>query len=94
MKKEVLSFIKYMRSKIKERPQCLMFALLLKCKFDKAIIFYDSNHCITLINEMYYDWNGVVNKVGKFTKFPESWGYNHIVNHYNAIKEIFQRTEK
>lgn len=91
MEKEILSFIKYMRSKIKERPQCFMFALLLKCKFNKATLLYNSNHFITRIGDKYYDWDGIVENAERYTNFPETYGDNHIVNHYNAIKDKFQK---
>lgn len=89
MEEKVLAFINYLRSKIKDRPQCMMLALLLKCKFESAELLYNTGHFITLIDGQCYDWDGVAERTDKFTQFPEGWGDIHIVNHYNAIRERF-----
>ena len=93
MEAKVLAYIEYLRSEIKERPQCFMFALLLKCKFPGAILLYNSHHFITLIGAKRFDWDGVVEKKDGFLIFSDNWGDNHIVNHYNAIKDKFIETE-
>lgn len=93
MEKAVLAYIEYLRSEITDRPQCFMFALLLKCKFEDAILLYDNNHFITQIEGICYDWDGMwINDTKAFAKFPESYGDNHIVNHYRAIKERFNQS--
>ena len=91
MEKDVLAFIEYLHSRIEERPQCFMLALLLKCKFDTAVLFYDNNHFITLISGKYYDWDGETERTERFSIFPNGYGDNHIVNHYYAIKERFNK---
>ena len=95
MEKEILAFIDYLKSEIKDRPQCFMFALLLKCKFERAVIFSSMNHCITLIDGDYYDWDGVAEKPEKrFSEFPEKFGDKHIVNYYYALEERFVNNSK
>lgn len=89
--KEVLAFIGYLHSEIKERPQCMLFAMMLKLKFDDARIKYNTSHFITEIDGYHYDWDGVVKKIEGFIKFPQEYGDNHIVNHYNAIAEKFRK---
>lgn len=92
MKKQVLTFIQYMNSEIRERPQCMLFAMILKLRFDSAQIKYSTGHFITLIDGYHYDWDGVwIDSTKGFTEFPKGWGDIHIVNHYNAIKEIMSR---
>jgi len=92
MEKEILAYIEYLNSEIKERPQCFMVALLLLCKFDDAVLFYDNNHFITLINGRYYDWDGEAEGTKRFLIFPEGFGDSHIVNHYYAIKDRFNNS--
>jgi len=41
-----------------DNPQCYLVALLLASKFG-GTIYYDSNHCVTLIGECFYDKTGV-----------------------------------
>ncbi len=94
MAEEVIAYIEYLKSEIKERPQCMMFALLLKCKFDNAHMFYDNNHFITLIEGKYYDWDGEAERTEQFLMFPDGYGDNHIVNHYHAIKDRFNKQAK
>ena len=91
MKQQVLAFIDYMRSEIAERPQCYLFALMLKNKFGDAVIYSSMGHCITEIGGQYYDWDGVTDKTNNFLKFPEEYGDKHMVNYYYAIKEIMSR---
>ena len=86
-----MEYINYMRFYIKIRPQCLMFAMMLKLKFSDAVIMYDSSHQITLIDGQGYDWDGKRNIPIHFTEFPETYGDKHIVNHYKAIEEKFKR---
>lgn len=88
---EVLAFISYLNTEIKERPQCMMVAMMLKLKFDGAQIKYRTGHFITLIDKQYYDWDGVVSDVKDFTEFPKEWGDSHIVNHYFAVKKVMRR---
>ena len=85
---EVLNYIDYLKSKIEKEPQCFLFALLLKVKFDNAILYYDNNHIITKIHDKYYDWNGVIEK-GRHIPF-EDYGDNWIVIHYQAIQNYFK----
>ena len=42
----------------KPEPQCYLVALLLASQFG-GTIYYDSNHCVTLIDECFYDKTGV-----------------------------------
>lgn len=42
-------------------PQCYLVALFLASEF-KGKIYYNSSHCITLINETFYDKTGVVTR--------------------------------
>ena len=91
MKEEVLAFIDYMNSEIKERPQCLLFALYLKCKFSNAVILTNVGHTITSIDGTCYDWDGVVKRTDDFLEFPAMYGDSHIVDHHYAMKEIFRR---
>lgn len=88
-KKYVLEFIELMKSQIKDRPQCHHFALQLKGKFSDAVIYSSSDHCITRIDGEWYDWDGVAKFSDKFLPFPESYGDQHIVNHYKATEELF-----
>ncbi len=89
MEKKILEYIDYLKSEIKDRPQCFMFALLLKCKFESSVLLYNNDHFICLIDGQCYDWDGVAERTERFRKFPEGWGDTHIVNHYNAINEQF-----
>lgn len=41
-----------------EEPQCYLVALLLASQFGGQI-YYDHNHCITLIGECFYDKTGI-----------------------------------
>lgn len=41
-----------------EKPQCYLVALLLASKH-KGEIYYNSNHCITLIGNIFYDKDGI-----------------------------------
>lgn len=43
-----------------EDPQCYLMSLLLASKF-KGEIFYNGDHCLTLIDGFYYDKSGIVN---------------------------------
>ncbi len=91
MEKEVLDYIGYMKFYIKTRPQCLMFAMLLKLKFSNAVIMYAPGHHITEIDGQGYDWDGKRDIPIHFTEFPEDYGNSHIVGHYEAIREKFQK---
>lgn len=91
MKEQVLAFIAYMNSEIKERPQCYLFALMLNNKFENAVIYSKIGHCITEIDGQYYDWDGVAEHTDDFLEFPKAFGDSHIVNYYHAIKEIMSR---
>lgn len=88
---QILAFIQYLNSEIKEEPQCMMMAMILKLKFSHANILYNNNHFITEIEDTCYDWDGVVKRTKNFTEFPAGWGDSHIVNHYFAIAEKFNR---
>ncbi len=90
MNEKVEAYIRYLRTHIKERPQCLMFAMLMKLKFSSAVILHGApGHCITEIDGKYYDWDGVAKRTEGFVRFPERYGNSHIVGHYYAIKERF-----
>ena len=92
MEKEILEYIDYLKFYIKDRSQCLMFAMLLKLKFSEAQVFEGSpGHCITLIDGQGYGWDGTRDIPIHFTEFPEKYGDSHIVGHYMAIKEKFER---
>lgn len=91
MEKEVLDYIGYLKFYIKDRSQCMMFAMLLKLKFSHAVIMYDNNYTITEIDGEGYDWNGKRYIPVDFTEFPEGFGDSHIVDHYMAIREKFQK---
>ena len=80
-----------MNSEIRERPQCLLFALYLKCKFDHAVILTNVGHTITSIDGTCYDWDGVYERTDDFLEFPAMYGDSHIVSHHYAMKEIFSR---
>ena len=89
---EVLAFISYLNSEIDERPQCMMVAMMLKLKFDGAQVYHSSpGHAITEIDGICYDWDGIAVKTERFIEFPQQYGDNHIVGHYNAIAEKFRR---
>lgn len=92
MKEQVLAFILYMNSEITERPQCMLFAMMLKLKFDNSQVYHSPpGHAITEIDGVCYDWDGIAKKTKRFIKFPQEYGDNHIVGHYNAIAEKFNR---
>ena len=92
MEKEILEYIDYLKFYIKDRSQCLMFAMLLKLKFSQAQVMSGSpGHCITLIDGQGYDWDGKREIPIHFMEFPEEYGDIHIVNYYMAIKEKFER---
>ena len=94
MEPEVLKFITYMNDNISERPQCLMFAMLLKLKFSSAVILHGApGHCIAFIDGKYYDWDGEAERTLGFAEFPEKYGDHHIVDHYYAIKDKFNQEE-
>ena len=84
MSNDVLKYIDYLKSKIERRPQCFLFAMMIKVKFDRAELFYDNNHFITKVDGKFYDWDGEATQ-DRHTIFPEGWGDNWIVNHHNAI---------
>jgi len=50
MEQTVLTYIAYLHSRIKERPQCMLVAMMLKLKFSTGEIVYNTGHFITLID--------------------------------------------
>lgn len=94
MESKVEEYITFLRSEIKERSQCMMFAMLLKLKFSSAQILYNNHHFITEIDGECYDWDGLTERTKRFLCFPEGYGDHHIVNHYRAIEERFIKNSK
>lgn len=89
---EVLAFIKYLNSEIKERPQCMWVAMALKLKFNGQIYHNGpKGHAIIEINDICYDWDGVAKKTKQFLEFPQHYGDSHIVNHYFAMRGVLKR---
>lgn len=85
----VLQFIKRFTDNKWVTGNCYYFAIILKERFN-GIIYYDviNSHFITLIDNIYYDFNGIIipDKPIKWDSFKE---YDYI--QYNRIiKEIIE----
>lgn len=59
MEQRILKFIKEIKKEYGRKPQCYLVATLLTSNF-KGEIWYDHNHCITMIDNDFYDKRGVV----------------------------------
>ena len=66
LQEEVECFIRMCKDCFGEYPEmsggCLKFHCLLADRFDGTSPYYDANHIITKIGDMYYDINGVYSK--------------------------------
>lgn len=56
--KEVLDRINAIKAIYGEHPQCYLVAVLLATEF-RGAIWYDHNHCITMIGDQFYDRHGI-----------------------------------
>jgi hypothetical protein len=55
----VLEKIKNIRKRYGKKPQCYLVATILSSNFG-GVVWYNNDHCVTLIDEEFYDKRGVV----------------------------------
>lgn len=87
MHNKVIAFIDLLKYTLGSYPTesggCLKFAFVLKSVFE-ADIYYNSNHCITLIDGKYYDINGVVENAEGYLPI-ESFGARQIQESFSNL---------
>jgi len=66
MDESILEKIEDIKRRYGENPQCYLVALILASNF-AGEVWYNSNHCVTLIGEKFYDKKGVIS-VSDFEK--------------------------
>lgn len=88
-----IRYIEFLKSKINERPQCAIVALLIWMKFENSELYYNSDHFRVKINDKFYDWDGEHEEQENYLPF-NSFGEDIAISHYNAIQNHFKNTTK